>query len=683
VWTGAVFSLVALAILAGSIGWIVRDQEARQAAMIVQADLAIQEATRFQEQGNWPEALSAVKRAEGILAVGVLPEWEHRVQECRRDLEMMLKLEEIRLDSGAGRDSRDYLEERGPTYAVAFRDYGIDVAVLEPPDAGQRIQTKSKSIRDELIATLDDWAFLVCGPTPQRTRLLAVSRAADPDAWRNQLRDALERGDGNELREMAVSAHVLELPSSSLKLFGDYLFKRGDVEEAVALLRGAQPAHVADFWINESLAVWLQWTKPPALDEAIGFYRAALALRPKTAAVYGGLGYALLSRGRSNEAEAAFRNAIEFKPDFSEAHAGLVRAFLEQERPAEAREACARAVELLAGNAWGLNRLTWRLVTPADPRIRHAVPVVELAKQAIQRLPVEGSFWNTLGVAHYRAGNWKEAISTLEQAMVLREGGDSFDWFFLAMAHWQLGDQARARRWYAPAVLCIEKDQPIHAELGRFRVEAAALLGLPEHLPQRQQLKPDDAEIYSLALEAAAGTAADRAGTIEPQPGMVGLWVGRGHAYLRRREWDKANADFEKALQAQPRTRAVWDRIAWLLATNWDADPAHASRAVEVAEEAIALGPLHDGRRLSLAWAYSHAGRWKEALAAAQEALTLRDGGDCADWFLLAMLHARLGDKDKAREWYDRACLLMMERSHPDWPGFRAEAEDVLEIKRK
>ena len=54
-----------------------------------------------------------------------------------------------------------------------------------------------------------------------------------------------------------------------------------------------------------------------------------------------------------------------------------------------------------------------------------------------------GDYWNTLGVAHYRAGAWQTATTCLERSMTLRKGGDAYDWLFLAMAHWQLGHQRR------------------------------------------------------------------------------------------------------------------------------------------------------------------------------------------------------------------------------------------------
>jgi len=56
--------------------------------------------------------------------------------------------------------------------------------------------------------------------------------------------------------------------------------------------------------------------------------------------------------------------------------------------------------------------------------------------------------------------------------MELRKGGDSLDWFFLAMTRWQLGDKQEARKWYDKAVQWMEKNQPKDEELIRFRAEA-------------------------------------------------------------------------------------------------------------------------------------------------------------------------------------------------------------------
>ena len=53
--------------------------------------------------------------------------------------------------------------------------------------------------------------------------------------------------------------------------------------------------------------------------------------------------------------------------------------------------------------------------------------------------------------------------------MQLRNGGDANDWFFLAMAHWQLDHEEEAGKWYAQAVQWMDKNAPQNEELRRFR----------------------------------------------------------------------------------------------------------------------------------------------------------------------------------------------------------------------
>jgi hypothetical protein len=76
--------------------------------------------------------------------------------------------------------------------------------------------------------------------------------------------------------------------------------------------------------------------------------------------------------------------------------------------------------------------------------------------------------------------DWKAATDAPTQSMELRKGGDSNDWFFLAMAHWHLGDKPQACSWYEKAVPWMDKNQPKDEELIRFRAEAAAFMGVKE-----------------------------------------------------------------------------------------------------------------------------------------------------------------------------------------------------------
>jgi WD40 repeat protein/serine/threonine protein kinase/Tfp pilus assembly protein PilF len=139
-----------------------------------------------------------------------------------------------------------------------------------------------------------------------------------------------------------------------------------------------------------------------------------------------------------------------------------------------------RLLELEPKHILAINNQAWLLATCADAHLRDAQQSVELAKKAVQLAPQAGIYWNTLGAAKYRAGYHREAIAAINRSMELRNGGDSFDWFFLAMASWQVGQEKDARQWRHKAVEWMEKNASKDKELLMFRAEAAALLGIED-----------------------------------------------------------------------------------------------------------------------------------------------------------------------------------------------------------
>jgi serine/threonine protein kinase len=125
-----------------------------------------------------------------------------------------------------------------------------------------------------------------------------------------------------------------------------------------------------------------------------------------------------------------------------------------------------------------INALAWLLANSPDRTLRNPDRALELAKEAVKLAPEEGRYWNTLGTADYRVGDWKGAVGALRKSMELRKGGDGTDLFFLALAHWQLGDKDGGRAWYGRAVQWMEKHQPGDEDLRQVHAEAAALLGI-------------------------------------------------------------------------------------------------------------------------------------------------------------------------------------------------------------
>jgi tetratricopeptide (TPR) repeat protein len=147
------------------------------------------------------------------------------------------------------------------------------------------------------------------------------------------------------------------------------------------------------------------------------------------------------------------------------------------------------ALSLQPDNAATQNELAWLLVHWPHAGKEHLEEALELAKKAVKATPTAGNHWGTLGIVHYRAGQWRDALLAFEQAAKLRKGGDGLDWLFLAMAHGRLGDKEQGRVWYDKGVEWMEKNNPDDGGLKHMRAEAAELLGVKEGAPSANWLK--------------------------------------------------------------------------------------------------------------------------------------------------------------------------------------------------
>jgi tetratricopeptide (TPR) repeat protein len=179
-----------------------------------------------------------------------------------------------------------------------------------------------------------------------------------------------------------------------------------------------------------------------------------------------------------DQAVADYSKAIGLEPDFAEVWANRGRVHAASKQYDKAIADYRKSLELSPRDAGTCNNFAWLLATCPDRKLRDPGQATELARKAVELDPKNPLYPNTLGVAQYRAGDFKAAIEALNKSMERRNGGDSFDWLFLAMAHWELGNKDEARQWYDRAVAWMEKNRPKDEELRRFRAEAEELLGI-------------------------------------------------------------------------------------------------------------------------------------------------------------------------------------------------------------
>jgi tetratricopeptide (TPR) repeat protein len=334
-----------LVLLGSGAGWVARDRESRKERTVTEAKAAWADVERLRREGNWPAALSVARRAETLLTGAEAdPELSWKFSELCRDLEMAARLEEIRVREPEVRAGRYSWKQAGPEYEQAFRDYGIDVETLAPAEAARRI--RERTIPEELAAALDDWASSRGRKDEAGAkRLRAVARGADPDPWRNRLRDAIESGQGTLLMKLSASDEIDRLPPTTAFLLASALVSTGAKGTAVEVVRKAQQLHPDDFFINLVLAEALI-QEPATRGEGIGFYRAALACRPQSFAVHLVLGHTLQEQGKARQAADVFRRATQLRPDSAWAHFLLGGALQHLDRLPEALDEYRRAVQL-------------------------------------------------------------------------------------------------------------------------------------------------------------------------------------------------------------------------------------------------------------------------------------------------------------------------------------------------
>jgi eukaryotic-like serine/threonine-protein kinase len=674
-----------IALLGAAMGWMVHDWAARVHTVREQVIGILDEADQWQEQEKWPEASSAVQRAEGLLAgVSGQSELHQRVRNRRQDVEMVLRLDSIMHDLTSLRSSAlgfDF-QKLDARYDEAFREYGIDVKVLESERAVELIC--ERPIRLQLALGLDAWAEarrFVHDPSWQD--LLAIAAAADPDQWRGQVRAALRNQKQAALVKAAGQIPIDQVPAVTLGLLGRALNDVGGAKEGEALLRQAQRLHPDSFWLNFDLAMSLLRQKPPQSQEAVRFLSAALALQPESLVCNARLGDALLQAGKQEEALTVFDRVIELNPKSAAAwiSRGLAYAKLRQYDRAIADFTQAIELDPTAFRVWTQRANAYYDSQQYDNALTDHDKAIALDP---------ASSWARLcrGVAYATLRQYDQAIIDYSKAVEL-DPNFAAPWIHRGTAYADLRQFDKAIADFSKA---LELD-PTAAKVWTQRANAyydsqQYDKALCDH-GQAIALDPTNSfarmcrGVAYATLQQYDQAIIDYSKAVELDPNYEMPWINRGAAYADLHQYDKAIADYGEGLRISPQSAQAHNALAWLLATCPDPTIRDLPRAVQLATQAVELDPQVGNNWHTLGTAHYYAGEWKGAVIALEKSMELRNGGNSFDWFFLAMAHWQLGDKEQARERYDQA-LQWMDSNRPqdaELGRFRAEAAALLGVK--
>jgi serine/threonine protein kinase/tetratricopeptide (TPR) repeat protein len=404
-------SLAALTLLGVLAAVVVRQQHRLENEVHGYLD----DVVSLQELGKYAEARAVVRRASALADASGRMELKRHVDQAEADLKMVDQLEDIPFsrivpakEGGldfAGSDSR---------YAEAFRAYGVDPAAVDPAEAARRVATST--IREPLIVALDDWIYVKARLGAEADRLRAIAGLADADERRKQIREVVARKDRVELERLAGSADLnTHSPVTLIALARGLLASDAQHPAGEAFLWRIRRRYPSDLWVNWTLAVHLASTVPPRSEPAIGLYRAALAVRPKSPALHFDLAVALRDQGNPEEAVAEYQEALRLRPDYPVAHYNLGNTLHEQQNLAGAVAEYREAVRLKPDYFEAHSNLGYTLKEQGKP----AEAVAEY-REAVRLRPNDSEAHSNLGLALQEQGKSAEALAEFKEASRLR-----------------------------------------------------------------------------------------------------------------------------------------------------------------------------------------------------------------------------------------------------------------------
>ncbi len=767
----------------------------------------------------WDQAAAALGQADAALKTGSADEQlqdrllamhkqvdqgrglaEHRFAQLKRQEKLLQGLEEARMAYATLVD--DHYDNAGAVaqYAAAFAAYGLEVRPGETQDLARRISAEEPAVAEALIVALDIWAN-AAGPLKTEwstADLRALAIAADSDPWRRKVLAASPADDGEELFRLSAQARRMSLTPANLQSLAWRLggVPQGGRQEAMALLRWARSQHPADFWIAFALGTFLRpsdKSTPADIEESIGCYRVALALRPDASAAYCNLGAALHAKNELDEAMAAFRKAIEINPNYAMAHMNLGialrdknqldqaiasirkaidlnpkfaaaynnlgRVLLDKKQVDEAIAAYLKAIEIEPryanahynlGNALRSRRqfdeaiaafrkaieinpnfafahnslgntlrdnknldqaiAAYRKAIAIDPKnanyynnLANALrdnkqldQAIAAYRKAIEINPKNSLALNNLGIALRSKNQFDEAIALHRKAIEVNPN-DANAFNNLGTDLWAKNQWDEAIAAFRKAIDINPKDANAYTNLGNvLQTKKQFIEAIAAHR-KAIAIDPNHAGAYNnLGLALLGNNQVDDAiaahcKAIEINPKYGNAYINLGIAFQANHQLAEAVAIYGKAIELEPKNANRLDFVAELLANHPEPSVRAPGKAVELASKAVELAPKVGICWKTLGVAHYRAGDWNATMAALDKSMQLTNGGDAGGWFFLAMAHWQLGDKEKAREWHDRAVKWMddnrqnLEKSKATAEEFgrcRAEAAELLGISK-
>jgi serine/threonine-protein kinase len=510
-------AMMALVFGGPALVWWQRDQARRREG----AETTLARVNDLLAESRWADAGAALEQAEERLGNAGSGDLPRRIDRAKKDLNLANRLDKLRMARWAqsGPTSNDVGTDS--EYETAFAEAGLSVFGHEPGATADKV-TRS-SIRDTLLAALDDWAL--GAPEDRRARIFEVARRADPDPWRDRLRDPTLWRDKSSLAPLAAAVPAEHITVGLAAAVGGHLALTGEGEK---VLRAAQALRPGDFWLNRLLCRVAYLHGNPAQAEA--YARVALAARPDSADANDALGVMLVQQRKLDQALPYFRNAVHLEPRYKLGYINLAKCLQLLGNIDEAVATLRKLQEFDPGNRVVANQLP----SLAGRRGELGDTEAQYRKTLEVNGPSAGAHVG-LGAVLHRQGREEEAIAEFNKAIQLEPG--------FPLAHLNLGfalddvgrpDEAAAH--YRKALQLLPNPSP-------------ARVNLAIHQARRGRYGPA-VDIFQQVIKLA--------------PGSTGAYANLANVLLRQGKTEESLAACQKAVELHPQS----PRLMWMTYVN-------------------------------------------------------------------------------------------------------------------
>jgi tetratricopeptide (TPR) repeat protein len=492
----------------------------------------------------------------------------------------------------------------------------------------------------------------------------------EPDKAEEVLRKMLQDDPGNEPAAEQLTQLLLD---------------GNKADEAIRLLVD-MTAHSTSPTLFDLLGDAYTQTHDYAKAEAS--YRKAVDLDPSELSHLRGLGQTLLSEEKYPEALTVYQKLADLMPDDSDVYLRISQIYRELHQLDKAEENLLKARQYNPGNLEILynEALIYESQGRYDEAIRVLSDAVTGVKAQSTVLPTRrrslAILYQQLGMLYRDVQNYQAAIYTFAELGRLGEEEDQRARLLIMDTYRMAKDLPKALQAGRDAMAKYPNDSSIRASqallLGENQQtdEAVKLLetGLKGTTSDRETYL-NLSQVYERGRRYADAEEAARKAesfSAEPHDNEV-AWLLLGAVYERQKDYEKAEAEFKKVLDVNPKNAQVLNYYGYMLADRGlRLDEAH-----DLIQRAVDLDPLNGAYLDSLGWVYFKQNKLEDAEAMLRKAVD-HEPHDPTIRSHLGDVLAKEGHLDQAAAEWEKS----LNEWHRSLPA-DLESDKVAEVEKK